>query len=176
MSASDDGLDILLAGNHVSPATRAALTARLTEVPSSPRFLTPAEFAMLTAVCARLVPPGGGGRRPIASLIDARLADGRGDGWRYADLPPDGEAFRAGLAMIAALGGGDFAALDGEQQDAVLHIAQQACGRFFEELLAEVVERFYADPVVQVAIGYVGFADRPAWTAIGLDERDAREP
>lgn len=172
---STAGLDSLLASDHVSPATRTALTARLADQPTTPRFFTPVEFATLTAVCARLVPPGSVARRPISSLIDGRLADGRGNGWRYAELPVDGEAYRAGLAAIDANAGGPFAALDDEGQDAVLRDFQQSAPRFFADLLAEVVERFYADPVAQAEIGYAGFADRPAWTAIGLDERDARE-
>lgn len=176
MTLADSALDTLLASDHVSPATRAALTVRLAEEPTTPRFFTTAEFATLTAVCARLVPPGSAARRPIASLIDARLADVRGNGWRYAELPADGEAYRAGLATIDATAGGDFAVLGGARQDAVLGEVQRAAPRFFEELLAEVVERFYADPVAQGEIGYVGFADRPAWTALGLDERDPREP
>jgi len=48
--------------------------------------------------------------------------------------------------------------------------------RFFEELLAEVVETYYAHPLAQEEIGYAGMADAPGWRAIGLDEREERDP
>ena len=47
--------------------------------------------------------------------------------------------------------------------------------RFFEELLAELTETYYAHPLAQEEIGYVGMADLPAWTKIGLNEKDDRE-
>ncbi len=73
------------------------------------------------------------------------------------------------------------------QQDAVLGSVQneEAAGatwnllpsrRFFEELLAEVTEIYYAHPLAQEEIGYAGMADAPGWTRIGLDEREEREP
>ncbi|MBW3634848.1 MAG: GMC family oxidoreductase [Armatimonadetes bacterium] len=48
--------------------------------------------------------------------------------------------------------------------------------RFFEELLAEATEHYYAHPLAQEEIGYAGFADAPGWKRIGLDERENREP
>ena len=33
-------------------------------------------------------------------MIDARLADGQTDGWRYADMPEDGQAWRDTLAYL----------------------------------------------------------------------------
>ena len=54
-------------------------------------------------------------RVPVLEMIDARLAEAQTDGWRYADLPEDGEAFRR-----------SFAALDDD--------ARGAFGRPFAEL------------------------------------------
>ena len=48
-------------------------------------------------------------------------------------------------------------------------------GRFFEELLAELTENYYAHPLAQEEIGYVGMADLPKWVNIGLNEKDDRE-
>ena len=135
------GLGALLASEHVTGVTRAALEARLMEAEHPPRFLAAAEFATLAGVCKRLLPQDNVGRRPIASLIDTRLADGRTDGWRYAELPNDGEAFRAGLAAIDVAAGGNFVTLNSEMQDAVLSTIQQSHPLFFKDLLAEVVER-----------------------------------
>ena len=59
---------------------------------------------------------------PVLELIDARLAEGETDGWRYDDMPEDGEAWRRRSAYLdddadRALGAG-FAELDRDQQAA----------------------------------------------------------
>jgi len=184
----------LLGTAHVSDATRAAVQARL-DAPAAyePQFLAPETYALLEAVAARLLPQPDRPDRPVplAPAVDQRLAEGRADGWRYDALPPDREAFRLGLGGIQesaqALFQRDFMALRPEQQDAVLRAlagghppgpawATLDAGRFFEELLAELTETYYAHPLAQEEIGYAGLADLPAWTKIGLNEREAREP
>ena len=122
--------------------------------------------------------------------MEARLAEGKSDGWRYDSMPDDGAAMRAGLAGLdgasQALAGAPFADASPTVQDEVLTAAQAGTPpgpawpmppqRFFEELLAEATEVFFAHPLAQERIGYVGFADRPGWTRIGLNEREDREP
>jgi hypothetical protein len=80
-----------------------------------------------------------------------------------------------------------FHELDGFRQDDVLAAVQ--CGmasgsawatlpqvRFFEELLAELSECYYSDPLSQEEIGYVGMADARGWRRIGLNELESHEP
>ncbi|QYE34068.1 gluconate 2-dehydrogenase subunit 3 family protein [Polymorphobacter sp. PAMC 29334] len=168
----------LIASDHVAEPTRAALQKRMASEPTGPRFFDSAEFDLLRAVCARLIVDVP--QVDIAGAIDARLADGTGDGWRYDVLPSDDAAYRQGLRTIEAtaklLGGAPYVALALDVQDAVLVSVQKSSRRWFEELLAEATETAYAHPAVQDAIGYAGFADLPGWAAIGLDERDAQEP
>lgn len=47
---------------------------------------------------------------------------------------------------------------------------------YFEELLALVVDIYYAHPLASEEIGYTGMADAHGWQAIGLDERETHEP
>lgn len=179
----------LLDSDHVSEPTRAALTARCDAAPGLPRWFSTAEMALLRTVCARLLPVEPAVE--VAAAIDGRIADGTGNGWRFDALPVDGEAYRLGLRGISqsaqALFADEFAALSGGNQDAVLRAvqagqpdgeawAQVDAARFFKELLGEAAELYYAHPAAQEAIGYAGFADLPGWTAIGLNEREAREP
>ena len=181
----------LLDSVHVSPATRAALRARgeARDLTARPRFFTAGEMATLRAACARLLPTDD--LLDPATAIDERLAAGTGDGWRYDEMPPDGQAYRTGLAGLdesARLRHGDnFVGVGGEFQDRLLADVQagQAPGetwnalnarRFFEDLLAEVSQAVMAHPVTQDAIGYAGMADQPRWERIGLDELDEREP
>ena len=185
----------LLPTAYVSAATRAALAHRLAETERAatyvPRLLAPATYRLLEAVAARLLPqPERPVPIPLAMVIDQRLAEGRADGWRYDALPPDREAYRLGLGGVQqiaqALFGADFEQLASEKQDEV--IGALAAGnppgevwqtmpadRFFEELLAELTETYYAHPWAQDEIGYVGYADLPGWTHIGLNQKDPRE-
>lgn len=192
MSYPSGTVRALLATEHVTPATRAVLQARLASPSYAPRFLSPAHYARLQAVAARLFPqPERETPIELAPGLDERLAENRGDGWRYDALPPDGEALRRGLTGLnetaQALRQRPFEALRAEDQDAVLRAVQagQAPGatwqtlpatRFFEELLAELTELYYCHPLAQEEIGYAGLADRPGWTKIGLNEREDREP
>lgn len=184
----------LLGTDHVSPATRAALRARLdTPVVERPKFFDDDAFLTMRAICARLVAQAERGEEAVdvAGVIDAKLADGKRDGWRYAKMPPDPEAYRRGLRGIdetAQVQFGElFRNLEPACQDAILAAVQagRPCGAtwrelspscFFEELLAEVVDVYYAHPLAQEEIGYVGMADAHGWQAIGLDKRDPHEP
>jgi hypothetical protein len=184
----------LLLSPHVSEATRAALQTRLDAPPYTPQFFDAATYQLLQAVCARLLPQP---ERPaaesidLAAGIDERLYAGRADGWRYDALPPDREAYRLGLGGIQQTAqlqfGRGFLELGEAARDAVLGAVQAGspagdiwlkldAGRFFEELLAETTILYYSHPLAQEEIGYVGAADLPAWTRIGLDQREDREP
>jgi hypothetical protein len=188
----------LIETSLVTPATRKALVSRLVpdDAPpppvSKPRFFDAEAFDTLRAACDRLIPQADR-THPVqlAGALDERLAEGKGDGWRYNQMPPDGEAHRRGLMGLNesahAMFGEAFYELEASRQDEVLLAVQrnEAQGqtwktlpahRFFEELLAELVECYYSDPLTQEEIGYVGFADAHGWPAVGLNELEAHEP
>ncbi len=185
----------LLPTSHVSEATRAALTQRLAETSQAaayePQFFAPATYRLLVAVAARLLPqPERPVPIPLAPAVDQRLATGKSDGWRYDALPPDREAYRLGLGGVEqiaqALFKADFEQLTSSQQDKVIEAVASgtppgevwqtlSASRFFEEVLAELTIIYYAHPWAQDEIGYTGYADLPAWTKIGLNEKEARE-
>lgn len=178
-----------LVEDSTTAPTRATLLERWNSLPVTvPRFLDLAAFDTLRAVCARLLP--GHPAVDVAGPMDARLAGNQSDGWRYDALPPDRDALRLGLNGLdqaaQALHGVAFLLLVSAEQDAVLQAVQRGdapgeawatlpAQRFFEELLAEATEVYYAHPLASAAIGYGGMADAPGWVAIGLDEQDARE-
>lgn len=184
----------LLSTNQVTDATRQALTQRLIVPLRQPTFFTANEFALLQAVCGRLIPQDNRLKTDhidIAGGIDKRLIENKSNGWRYDAMPTDGDAYRLGLVGIdeSAIGlyERSFQQLPDNQQDDVLK-AIQAMGapgavwqrlpveRFFEELLAEAVEIYYSHPLAQEEIGYVGMADVPTWQRLGLDQLEEREP
>jgi len=94
------GFDVLSQLDHWDPVT-ADLVAGRTAPPRAPRFFTDAEQPAAAALLDQLT-----GQRdeslqvPLLEMIDARLAAGETDGWRYADMPEDGQAWRDTLGYL----------------------------------------------------------------------------
>ena len=128
-----------------------------------------------------------------AALRDHRYPDGTFAG--LIDTPfvtaPTRAALKARLVKPAvtapALAGQGFLDLAAADRDRVISAVQDGdppgeawralpAKRFFEDLLAAVTEAFYAHPLSQEEIGYAGYADARGWQAIGLGERELREP
>lgn len=180
-----------IAPNDATPSAIMSYDAKHVDA-STPRFFDAKSFATLKAVCVRLIPQNDR-EHPVdlAGAIDARLTEGKSDGWRYDDMPPDGEAHKRGIRGLdesaQLMFGKVFRELDEASQDKILLAMQrgEALGetwrtipakRFFEELLAELTECFYSDPLTQEEIGYVGMADAKGWRRIGLNELESHEP
>jgi len=173
----------LLASDRLTAPTRAALRARLDRRYDAPRLFDAVQMQTLGAVSARLIPdPDLAAAIDLAGALDAALADGEGDGWRYADAPPDQRMYALGLDALNAAALDRFASpfsdLEPANQDGLLanaaegglDIAGGNGGRWFEELLCALVELYYAHPLVQVAIGYDGMADAHGVQAVSLAE------
>ncbi len=182
----------LLDTSLMTVPTRAALGPRLENEPYTPRFFTTTEYTTLKAACARLIPQLDRDLPiALAQSVDEQLAEGLSDGWRYDALPADNVAQRQGLHGLdesaVAMFGSPFAALGEAQQDAVLSAVRRGdplgaawasllAPRYFEELLAELVECYYSNPLAAEEIGYVGMADAKGWQAIGLNQLEPWEP
>jgi len=202
----DAGYDALIASGRVGARTRAALRARqhADDADYVPAALDMAALTALRAVIARVVPQTESGRLDLAARIDRELAAGHGDGWRFAQLPPDALAYRIALATIddaARRAHGDgFARLDGARQDDLLtRIAAGRIGRadaeasgdrfsadqlraWFEDLRADAVRAYIGHPRTLARIGYSGIANggdgqpKSGFVRIGIGEREAWEP
>jgi hypothetical protein len=171
--------------------TREAVRERLEEVPPR-RFLSEAQWSLLEAIVARLVPqPERGQPVPIVPWVDDMLHRNHTPGYRYADMPPMREAWRKGLDAIAAeaIGrhGRRFEELPGEDQDGLLRDVQHnrvearhwvglpAGGFFLHHLLKDVVGVYYSHPDAWNEIGFGGPASPRGYVRLGLDERDPWE-
>jgi hypothetical protein len=94
------GFDVLSEAPHWDTVTAAVVTAR-TGPFADPRFFTDTEQACAAALLDLLtgqcdVDLG----VPVLRMIDTRLTDGETDGWRYADMPEDGQAWRDTLGYL----------------------------------------------------------------------------
>ena len=80
--------------------TRQVIDRRLA-VPREPRFFSATEWRTLNAVCDRIMPqPTDRPPVPLPAYVDQKITDGLLDGYRYAQMPPQGEAWRRGLAAL----------------------------------------------------------------------------
>jgi gluconate 2-dehydrogenase subunit 3-like protein len=171
--------------------TRAAVGERMDDVPPR-RFLNEAQWSLLEAIAARLIPqPDREEPVPIVPWIDDMLHRNAGPGYRYADMPPMRDAWRQGLAAIAAeagnLHGKSFEQLSPAEQDALLRDVEHnrvdsrywrdlpAGGFFKHHLLKEVVGIYYAHPAAWSEIGFGGPASPRGYVRLGFDERDPWE-
>ncbi|CCF70586.1 alpha/beta hydrolase fold family protein [Xanthomonas citri pv. punicae str. LMG 859] len=161
----------LLNSERVAPRMRKTLLARHAGPPASGKgVLNPRQMNVLAAVAARVL-DGAGDAAQIARRIDLQLAEGAGDGWRYADLPDDRLAIALGLDALDSLAGG-FAERSAEEQDRWLQeIAYAVMGNtsahgldagqlahWFEDVRADVVRTWTSLPATMAALGYDGFA------------------
>jgi len=168
----------LLESDFVTDETRRVLRERLNAEETAPRFFDEREFEILKAVCETLAPSEVVPGWFVALEIDKRLSENAGNGWRYAEMPPDEDAYKTGLKVLDDLAGeifqAGFAALETEKRRDILErcsfgkaeVKAQtnfAPARFLEELCAEFAEIFYSHPLALEEIGYIGFADKHGW-------------
>jgi hypothetical protein len=156
-------------------ATRKVVLSRVHDVPPI-RFFTPDEAKLMKAVLDRVLPQDDRDeehRIPLVNHLDARLFEDRHDGYRFEDMPPDGEAHRRGLAGIEAaarsLHGKPFLDCSPREQELVLrglHDGKPAGGhevwermpvhRFWLLLVKDACEAYYAHPWAWDEIGFGG--------------------
>jgi len=117
------GFDVLGQSRHWDPVTAGVVTARVAP-PAPLKFFAGAEQFCAAALLNLLTGQSDDPRIPVLEMVDARLAAGETDGWRYADMPEDGQAWRDTLAYLdddaGARCGTTFAAAPEKDQAALI--------------------------------------------------------
>lgn len=91
--------DVLESAGTWDEVTREVVMARLD--PSGPlRFFSPEEEPTLRAFCDVTTGQDAEPRVPVAEAVDTKLADGRLDGYRYANMPDDRETWHRSLSGL----------------------------------------------------------------------------
>lgn len=156
----------LIAGDRVDARVRGILNRRA--VPDdrgyAPEVLDVAQLMLLREI-ADIVVPQEGPAIDLAARVDAQLARGEGDGWRNADLPPDPEAYRAGLDTLASVWPTDPVARE-DVVRAAIEGTTEATGSFdavqltawLEDARNDLVRQWLAHPASMARVGYDGFA------------------
>ncbi len=187
------GYDVLAKRDTLSwnDPTRKVVEERLA-VPRTPRFFTDREWLTLAAVCDRIVPqPLDREPVPLAAFVDQKLFENRQDGYRHAELPEQGEAWRRGLAALHEAAwrehGGGFDALSAEARDEMLRQTERGAlqaaalgdmpsASFFKyRIIPDITSAYYAHPTAWSEIGFGGPAGPRGYVRLALDRRDPWE-
>ncbi len=200
----DSKLLQILDSSRVSSPTRKVLNIRLEAAQQQgqsyePKAITPAAFAILQQIIARLLLEDihedaseasiGLPSHVISAQLEEARATGKGNGWRYGTLPSDAAALAQGLDWIEKTAIAEhqvsFVSLSTEQQEMLLARVQHGkvvwpgfdSVRWFEEVLADATELYISDPGKMLQLGIDAFADDPdGWSEIGLNSAQPWEP
>jgi gluconate 2-dehydrogenase subunit 3-like protein len=186
--------DVLADAGHWDPVTRKVVRARVEDVPRR-RFFTKPEFACLCAFSDVVLAQDADPRIPVMSFVDAKLADGRLDGFQHVDMPDDRDTWRQvaqGLDEAARQNdAASFAHADEPTQRAIVAAFADGAlsggiwdrlpaGTAWTVVMRSVLSAFYSHPWAWNEIGFGGpayprgymrLAEGPA----GAEPREARE-
>ena len=93
------GFDVSRQAPRWDAVTRATIEDRVATTVAE-GFFTDPERRAARRLLGRLLDLDGEALESVLALVEQRLALGRQDGWRYADLPEDGAAWRGSLARL----------------------------------------------------------------------------
>jgi len=180
--------DVLEQTEHWDEATRRVVLARLD--PPLLRFFDEPQARTLGAFCDTVMGQDREPRVPVLSFVDAKLFEGRLDGFQYEDMPDDREAWRLvarGLDEAARERG---VASYGEADEEVrLQICEafaesQLSGGAWEELSVAhawavvtraVLSAFYSHPWAWNEIGFGGPAYPRGYMRLGIGQKEPWE-
>jgi hypothetical protein len=173
--------------------TTRELVMQRVESPPATQYFDADEERFWTAVFAHLIPQTDRTQErqiPIVSSVDHRLASDASVGYRFADMPPDREAYKRGLRAIDEEArvefGAAFLELDFARADKVLrriHAGEpnaakdiwrsMSVHRFWQLIMSDAIDAYYAHPWAWDEIGFGGPAYPRAYTRL---ERGEPEP
>jgi hypothetical protein len=139
-------------------------------------FVEEADARLMRAVCERVVPQEDrvpARRVDVLAGVDERLSKGKIEGYRFEDMPADGEAYRIAVRalrlMAAELHDKPFEALSTREQEEILQSVHDAeplgakdvwgemnIERWWQMLVSDCVSVYYAHPWAWDEIGFGG--------------------
>ncbi|GBQ13248.1 gluconate 2-dehydrogenase subunit 3 family protein [Swaminathania salitolerans] len=190
----------LLDSDRISGRTRQIMEerAQTNDAPYHPQHLTRSAYDVLVALTECVLPQEailGDEAINLPARIDTRLGTA-GDGWRFAALPPDREAYERALTGLDGVSdaryGTAFCRLDPTDRETLVQaLAEGALGTetldgdqmraWFADLRADCVQSFMSHPAVQARLGIDavfngGDAIFQGFSAMGEGVSEAWEP
>jgi hypothetical protein len=181
--------NVLDEADHWDSVTRKVVFERVEDVPAI-RFFTAPEAVTLGAFLEEVLAQDREPRIPVLNMIDAKLFSGKREGYRYADMPDDGEVFRrvaVGLDMAAIQhGAADFLSASQEVKHDIIQAFSQGklhgqvwdelpCSRSWSVVMREALSAFYSHPWAWNEIGFGGPAYPRGYARFGSGQREAWE-
>jgi len=183
------GFDVLNQAPHWDQVTKDLIEARVRTSPPAVTFFSATERGCAHALLNDLT---GQDRDdapvPVTQLVEARLAAGETDGWRYADMPEDGQAWRDTLGYLDADAqdrcGTSFADAAEADRHRLIQAVQDLSGEDWHGLPAKHVwslwtryacTALYAHPDAWAEMGFPGPAYPRGYKNIGVDKLEPYE-
>ena len=186
------GFSTLSQSPYWDHATRQVVDKRVKQTPSR-TFFSEADWNFWTAVFDHLVPQTDrtpDRQIPLIGPLDHRLHLNRTVGYRFEDMPQDRVVYKLGIEAIDHEAehryGGSFLLLGHLQQELVLQAIrdgkpeaapeiwkQMSVSRFWQMIMADAIDAYYAHPWAWDEIGFGGPAYPRAYTRL---ERGEPEP
>jgi hypothetical protein len=183
------GFDVLNQAPHWDQVTKDLIEARVRTSPRAVTFFSATERGCAHALLNDLT---GQDRDdapvPVTQMVEARLAAGETDGWRYADMPEDGQAWRDTLGYLDADArdrcGTSFAEAAEADRHRLIQAVQDLSGEDWHGLPAKHVwslwtryacTALYAHPDVWAEMGFPGPAYPRGYKNIGVDKLEPYE-
>jgi hypothetical protein len=180
------GFDVTGQEGTWDPVTTRIVLGRLR--PKAPgRFFTAQEEPAVRRLLDRLLAQDDEPRIPVFELVDERLAERSGDGFRHAHMPEDREAWRTSIAGLdddaEGRHGRRFADLDNREQMRLIEGVRTADGEWrglpgkqvFSLWMRYTCGAFYSHPWAWNEIGFGGPAYPRGYKNLGFDRREPWE-
>ncbi len=179
------GFDVLDEVERWDDVTAGVVLARLDPQPEL-CFFTVGEQATADALFDQLLGQWDEPKVPVLLLVDRRLALGETDGWRYEDMPEDGDAWRRTLAALdddaRSRHDRPFHLLSCDQQGALVQAVYDSKDwhglpgpRVWSLWTRYTSTAFYSHPWAWNEIGFGGPAYPRGYKALGVDKREGWE-
>jgi len=181
--------NVLDEADHWDETTRRVVLERVENVPPI-RFFTTAEAATLNAFCDVVLAQDSEPRVPVLAMVDAKLFEGKLDGYRYANMPDDRETWRLVARGLDAAArqhqAEDFAAAPAELQRELVQVFSEGKlkGDVWDELppsrawsvvMRGTLSEFYSHPWAWNEIGFGGPAYPRGYARMGAGQRESWE-
>lgn len=189
-----DGYDVLSEVRRWDLATAGVVLARISP-DKELRFFTKDEEPTARALFDLLLGQHDDPKVPVTEMVDVRLKAGETDGWRYDDMPEDGDAWHMSLTALDEEArerlGRRFAELSVEDQGGLVQEVQDAkewrgfdAKHLWSLWTRYACAAFYSHPWAWNEIGFGGPAYPRGYKNMGIDsreewetpERDAEDP